>query len=334
MDLAFPMGEVKRGARGWPSPQFTAIVACGCEAHLGHEPCRRGGVLPRLRLPVGPLLAASLGALVGCDPDVEATSEDVTATRTYAYVDVNPDAPLSASARKKLQGALGKLDRVARRGKSPLRRALAAETLARIEAGDVLLGSIAGARGIDRWHMCKDYALPACEGEPPADDDRAWLGDDELGAFLERELDGYQWGNRLYFTIQSSTDVDALAVTLVHEVNHVLNRSECSYYQDIDAHKVDGDLAFVEEFRAFLSECTFAKDLSATVEACSASAFARVSEYGLDYDLSRVLPGGSDDPERLAELILDAEEEDDAPFGRLVPRDEDWPTSFGACDAR
>ncbi|MBK6516594.1 MAG: hypothetical protein IPM79_00725 [Polyangiaceae bacterium] len=294
-------------------------------------------MLPRLRLATGLLFTACFAtvALVGCgEPEVDAASDDVTAQRMYSFVDVNPDAPLSAAAKKKLQGALAKLDRVAQRGKSPLRRALAAETLARIEAGDVLLGSIAGARGIDRWHMCKDYALPACEGEAPAADDRSWLGDDELGAFLERELDGYQWGNRLYFTIQSSTDVDALAVTLVHEVNHVLNRSECSYYADLDAHEVDGDLAFVEEYRAFLSECYFAKDTSATLEACSASALARVSEYGLDYDLTRVLPGGSDDPELLAELVLDAEEGDDAPFGRLVPREEDWPGAFGACDAR
>lgn len=276
-------------------------------------------------------LGVALGLSACSDVDVDATTDEVTATRHYAFVDVNPDAPLSATAKKKIQGALAKLDRVAKHGKSPLRRALAAETLARIEAGDVELGSIAGARGIDKWHMCKDYAQPACAGAPPAADDRTWVGDEKLGPFLERELDGYQWGNRLYFTLQSSTDVDVLAVTLVHEVNHVLNRSECSYYEDLDAHDVDDDLAFVEEYRAFLSECYFAKDTSATIETCNASAFARVSEYGFTLDLTHVLPGGSDDPEDLATLIVDAEKTDEAPFGRLVPHEEDWPASFGAC---
>ncbi len=302
---------------------------------LGMRRAEGAAVLARLHLVGGLVLTACVGtlSLLGCvEPDVDTASDDVTAQRTYSFVDVNPDAPLSRTAKKKLQGALATIDRVAQRGKSPLRRALAAETLARIEAGDVLLGSIAGARGMDRWHMCKDFALPACEGESPADDDRTWMGDDELGAFLERELDGYQWGNRLYFTLQSSTDVDALALTLVHEVNHVLNRSECSYYADLDAHVVDGDLAFVQEYRAFLSECYFAKDTSATVEVCSESALARVAEYGLDYDLTRVLPGGSDDPELLTELILDAQDGDG--FGQLVPRDEHWPESFGACEAR
>jgi hypothetical protein len=285
----------------------------------------------------GLVLCAGVFALAvgGCsDPGVDALSGEVRAPRAYAFVDVNPDVPLSATAKQKLQGALAKLDRVARQSKSPLRRALAAETLERIESGDVELGSVAGARGIDRWHMCKDYAQPACAGEPPPDDDRTWVGDESLGRFLERELDGYQWSNRLYFTLSRSTDVDALAATLVHEVNHVLNRSECSYYVDIDAHRVDGDRAFVEEYRAFLSECYFTKDTSATIEACSAFAFARVSEYGFEFDLTRVLPGGSDDPEELAELIVDAEDTDEEPFGRLVPHDEQWPESFDACAVR
>jgi len=260
--------------------------------------------------------------------------EDELKHRTYAYVDANPDVPLRAPAREKIQSALAKLDRVAKRGETPLRRALAAETLARVESGDVQLGSIAGARGIDRWHMCKDYSLAACAGAPPSADDRTWRGDAEVERTLDRDLAGYMWGNRLYFTLHSSTDPVELAATLVHEINHVSNRSECHYYRNIDTHEVEPDLAFVEEYRAFLSECYFTHDTTASPEACSAAAFPSTTSYGFAADLARVLPGGSRDPVVLAKLIAASEEGGDARFGHLVPRKPSWPASFGACAAR
>ena len=263
-----------------------------------------------------------------------AESEDDLKARTYAYVDANPDVPLGATARAKIQAALAKIDRVARRGESQLRRDLAAETLARVEAGDVQLGSIAGARGIDRWHMCKDYALEACEGPPPAPDDRTWRGDAEVERTLDRDLAGYMWGNRLYFTLHGSTDPNELAATLVHEINHVANRSECHYYRKIETHEVKPDLAFVEEYRAFLSECYFRRDGSASPETCNASAMPSTTSYGFASDLGRVLPGGSRDPVVLAKLIVGAEAGHEARFGHLVPRKERWQASFGACPAR
>lgn len=121
-----------------------------------------------------------------------------------------------------------------------------------------------------------------------------------------------------------------LAATLVHEVNHVANRSECSYYRVIDAHVVEPDRAYVEEHRAFLAECLFG-DEGATVPSCAKYAASRVAEYGFDAKLSRVLPGGSDDPAKLAELVVAGESSRDAPFGRLVPKKSVFPRSFGAC---
>jgi hypothetical protein len=279
-------------------------------------------------------VAALASACSAAEQGSEAGDEDELAHRTYLYVDANAEVPLRAPAREKIQQALAKLDRVARRGETPLRRALAAETLARVEAGDVLLGSMAGARGIDRWHMCKDYALPACKGAPPSPDDRTWRGDDEVERTLDRELAGYMWGNRLYFTLHTSTDPIELAATLVHEINHVSNRSECSYYRNIDTHEVEPDLAFVEEYRAFLSECYFTHDTTASPEVCSAAAFPSTTSYGFAADLGRVLPGGSKDPVLLARLIAGSEDGGDARFGHLVPRKPTWPASFGACAAR
>lgn len=277
----------------------------------------------------GLLLAACAG-----QDTTEGESEDEIAKRAHRYVDVSAEAPMTGVPRDKILRALVKIDRVARDAKSsPLRRALATETLARIENGDVLLGSIEASRGIDRWHMCKDEKERACEGPMPAADDRTWRGDTALAKKLETDLAGYQWGNRIYFTLSSATDVDELAATLVHEVDHVANRSECNYYRVIDAHVVEPDPAYVEEFRAFLSECYFDEE-AATIAKCSAYAAGRVGEYGFDAKLSRVLPNRSDDPAKLAELILAAEPDGDARFGRLVPRKRDWPSSFGACRAR
>ena len=196
---------------------------------------------------IAALLTTLACACSAADPTAEA--EDDLKARSYAYVDTHPETPLGAMARDKIQAALAKIERVAKRGESPLRRALAAETLARVESGDVQLGSIAGARGIDRWHMCKDYALHACDGPPPSPDDRTWRGDDEVDRKLDSALAGYMWGNRLYFTLKRSTDPNELAATLVHEINHVANRSECHYYRNIDTHEVEPDLAFVDARR-------------------------------------------------------------------------------------
>lgn len=278
---------------------------------------------------VGGLLLVACAGAEGADGQ----SEDDLAKRAHRYVDVSPDAPMTGIPRDKIMRALAKIDRVAHETKSPLRRSLAAETLARIESGDVLLGSIEAARGIDRWHMCKDEKSRACDGPAPASDDRTWRGDAKLAATLEKDLAGYQWGNRIYFTLSAATDIDELAATLVHETNHVANRSECNYYRVIDAHVVEPDLAYVEEYRAFLSECYFNEE-SGSVVSCSAYAAGRVGDYGFDAKLSRVLPNASADPKNLTELILAAEPDAEARFGRLVPRKRDWAMSFSSCPAR
>lgn len=60
---------------------------------------------------------------------------------------------------------------------------------------------------------------------------------------------GYQWSNRIYITRGQSAE--ALASTLVHEVNHVLNHSDAVYYDDTPTS------GFIEEYRAFTAERRF-----------------------------------------------------------------------------
>ncbi len=282
-------------------------------------------------------LTVSTLSLVGCSagsPDGAAPSDDDSAavelSHPFAYA--NPDLPYTATQVRVLEAALDRLAAVAKDSESPLRRQLAKETLARIEAGDVRLGSVGSARGIDRYHMCKDFKMAACQGPAPAADDRTWLGDEALGKKLENELDGYQWGNRIYFTITRDTDPNDLAKTLAHEVNHVLNRSECDYYANLAEHEMDGNRAFLQEFRSYLAECYYVKDTSADVDACTAYASKKLEMYGFQHDLAKIVPQGKAAKESsITRLVVGAKAGDDAPLGRLLPEASVWPHAFGAC---
>ena len=57
------------------------------------------------------------------------------------------------------------------------------------------------------------------------------------------------WSNRIY--VSRGQTARGLAATLVHEVNHVINRSEVGYYDDLPTS------AFVHEYRAFHAETMF-----------------------------------------------------------------------------
>lgn len=271
-----------------------------------------------------PWLACLLG-VAACGG--EAGKQSLDSREAYHYADANPSAPLDDQSRARLLSALAVLGRTAETGDTSFTRDLARHTLARIEAGDVLIGSVPGARGLDRWHMCKDYALPACEGTFSGDDE--WMGDASVTALLTAELDGYQWGNRLYFSFRDDTNADGIAATLVHEVNHVLNRSECNYYEDIDAHVVDHTLAYVEEYRAFLTECYFSDDASADVAHCNAHAEQQLLGYEFTPDLTEVLPEGEADSLSLGAHLVGAADDDG--YGLMVPTKDAWPVSFAPC---
>lgn len=276
---------------------------------------------------------------LACDdaasPPTGATAADPKGDRgdgAHAYRTVQDEA-LPADAHATLSAALDELARVRVEGSSGRQRRLAAETLARIEAGVVRVEAIERARGMDLWHMCKDLdAHAACNGEPPTGDEAAnWEGDAALRAALASDLDGYMWGDRLYFRFDDALEPSALAATLIHEVNHVLNRSECSYYADYFAHEVEPTLAFLEEYRAFVAECVFRRGSGGTASRCDGWANAQLEEreYGLSPDLSRLIAEDETGTRTIAEALFD----EDGRFGWLAPSADVWPPDFAECEA-
>lgn len=288
------------------------------------------------------LLVALLACVAAACADDPATAEgpqassdlkgDRAVTRPLTFHPIDAAHPLAGTARATLIAALAALDRTAHEGSATRQRALAAQTLARIQTGDVLIGSLDDARGADLWHMCKDLDdQRACATATPPSDP-AWAGNATLFGALRRELDGYTWGNRLYFNFGVAFAPDALATTLVHELDHALNRSECFYYEDYFGHVVDPTLAFLEEYRAFVAECVYKRGKGATASRCDASALSELEtrDYGLTPDLSLILD--PDDAARGTRPIAEGLFADDGAFGFLIPAAALWPQDFSECE--
>lgn len=248
------------------------------------------------------------------------------------FVAIRADQPFTASERSRLVAALKSLKTTSSKGSATRQKALAAQTLQRVQAGDVRIGSLASARGADLWHMCKDLdadVKSACAGLPPSDPE--WAGDAALRAAVVSELDGYMWGNRLYLTLGPETETSHLAATLVHEVNHVLNRSECWYYSDYFAHVVEPSFAWLEEYRAFVSECVLKRGSGATAARCDSYATGELEarEYGLTPDLAFILGDASRGSLPVAESLF----VDDGTYGFLAPDAARWPDDFSECQS-
>jgi len=66
---------------------------------------------------------------------------------------------------------------------------------------------------------------------------------------LAENLDGYMWSNRIY--VARGLPVKRLAATFIHEINHVINRSEVGYYENLPTS------GFLHEYRSFALEAEF-----------------------------------------------------------------------------
>jgi len=252
------------------------------------------------------------------------------ASAGLSFRELDARHPLPAADRATVIAALARLQELAARGSSGRQRALAGETLARIVAGDVIIASLDRARGTDLWHMCLDLGPGAgCPATPPRDP--AWAGSAALRKALAEDMDGYTWGNRMYFRFDDALAPEALAQTLVHEVSHVLNRSECMYYADYFAHEIEPTLAWLEEYRAFLAECVLARGKNATSARCDGWAAAQIIERG--YDMTPDLGFWVEDPEAGSREIATSLFADDGRFGWLTPRAAHWPAAFAECEA-
>jgi hypothetical protein len=274
---------------------------------------------------VNAMLVLIACALVGCN-SAEITEFNSTWSYGHAAKGDRGDEGLTLFER-----AINVLVDVAENGETDLQRALARETVARIAAGDVWIGPVDQARGLDLWHMCMDMTPDQC-GDRPLD--REWAGTEDMRVVIVEGLDGYQWGNRLYFTLSDDMDPRALAATLVHEVNHVLNRSECSYYRNFDNHEVDQTFAFLEEFRAFYAECWLKTGAKATVTRCREQAMKSLVdlEYNMTPNFDEIMPGELNPLEQISEELVEPRFWETGSFGYLVPTEDNWPEDFEPCD--
>lgn len=275
------------------------------------------------------ILSVTLGTLAGCStPEEGASAADPVVGRPF--VDVSAARPLADVARSKIVAAISELERVAANGAAAKQRALAAETLRIIRSGHVKLGSLAGSRGFDRWRMCKGLGHPACAtGSAPRLDDDTWGDEPSLTAGVVEAVLGYTSGNRLYFALHDATDVTELASTLVHEVNHVLNHTDCAYFSDYAAHVIAPEKAFVEEYRAFLTECFFTKR-TATPDTCHAAALEGALRYDLNVDIASLVPAGQA-PTWLARQMVRGDASERPTHGWMTPTEERFPRRFPVC---
>lgn len=120
---------------------------------------------------------------------------------------------------------------------------LAGLTLWSIEAGYVQIDELRDLTCADFQRVRAD--LPDA-GLAPDDYTRLRTRGSDVAAAIEDELAGYMWSSRIY--VARGQTVRRLAATLVHEVNHVINRSEVGYYDDLPTS------AFIHEYRAFDAE--------------------------------------------------------------------------------
>jgi hypothetical protein len=86
---------------------------------------------------------------------------------------------------------------------------------------------------------------------------------------LDRLLNGYMWDDRIY--VAKGLSARKLASTLVHEVNHFINKSEEHYRGPTQG--------LLEEYRAFYVEKLFA-GVKMTPEKCAALKAEVAKEYG------------------------------------------------------
>lgn len=259
-----------------------------------HPPMRRTGSSTGLLLLATLALAACTDAPADeADGPGAAVDWDDKGDRGGAtgFTEVNP-ARSTAAFRTYVERAI----RVLEQDDSQIARATAAS----IRSGKVKLDELVDL-------TCWDFERVRAELTDlhlTAADYKRLVPNGALARTLAAELDGYMWSNRIYVS-RGQTTV-RLAATLVHEVNHVINRSEVGYWDDLPTS------AFRHEYRAFYAEAMFDPDAYEGVDLV-----AHVIEL---YELDR---------RRLPSAVLAA------PLTpRLVPDADAWRARAVAADPR
>jgi hypothetical protein len=186
------------------------------------------------------LLACAVAA--GCvDPDGDGEGElggDDKGDRGGAagFVEVRPERS-SATFRTYVERAIRVLEQDGGQ--------VARYTAASIRAGRVQIDELVD---LTCWDFERVRAELPSLGLTAGDYERLVPGG-AIARAIAGEIDGYMWSNRVY--VSRGQETRALAATLVHEVNHVINRSEVGYWDDLPTS------AFLHEYRAFHAEATF-----------------------------------------------------------------------------
>jgi hypothetical protein len=177
------------------------------------------------------------------DHDFEASPKVLKALEKglqYPFLEVNPNRS-SVAFRTYVQQAL---DALKKSGTE-----IGWMTFEAIATGKVEIDELTDLSREDFHHVRKEFLREGLKLDP---DDWYRIGTKNSRAHraITQSMDGYMWDNRVY--VAKGLSPRALAATLVHEVNHILNRSEENYR---------GDAAiFREEYRAFYSEALFREE--------------------------------------------------------------------------
>jgi hypothetical protein len=176
-----------------------------------------------------------------------------------AFTEVKPER-----TSQEFQAYVGKALAVLKADKRPLAQA----TYRYIAQGKVKIDEITDLTRADYLRARKDMGKWTQALTPDAYES---LGNKKSPASkaLDRLLNGYMWDERIY--VAHGLTPKKLASTLVHEVNHFINKSEEHYRGPTQG--------LLEEYRAFYMEKLFA-GVKMTPEKCAALKAEVAREYG------------------------------------------------------
>ncbi|MBM4279309.1 MAG: hypothetical protein FJ137_00640 [Deltaproteobacteria bacterium] len=177
----------------------------------------------------------------------------------HVFLEVNPERT-SAAFRRYVGAALDEL--------KSSKTAIGRQTHELIATGRVKIDDLGDLTRADYQRVRRELLragidLPADHRVLEDKRSRAWRA-------ITSDMNGYMWDDRIY--VAKGLSPKELAATLVHEVNHVLNRSEEHYRSDA--------AIFVEEYRAFYCEALFRGE-QLTPAKCRAIKEGVIRDYAL-----------------------------------------------------